>query len=180
MIHHKARHEGVKYPCIRCGFKASSKRFLLSHSKGKHEGVKFLCVQCHYKASQKGTLLIHVKSKHMGRKWKMRKFHLIIHLRQFTASKESLIKSRDWKCDPICLGIYFYFISNIEYLIYNYITSYSILFAYNVLKRYLVGFANMLFRSKKHPTLGQMHSMLKRTKNGRRQGDSLLYRYSFF
>ena len=44
---------------------------------------------------------IHVKSKHMGRKWKMRKFHLIIHLWQFTASKESLIKSRDWKCDPI-------------------------------------------------------------------------------
>ena len=116
----------------------------------------------------------------------MKHFEIVMHI----DSMSNLMSPGKGGCSKGRMGLYdrrfpfliwkqFSYSINIEYLIYNYITSYSILFAYNVLKRYLVGFSNMLFRSKKHPTLGQMHSMLKRTKNGRRQGDSLLYRYSF-
>ena len=39
-------------------------RTLLKHVESKHEGVKFLCDQCNYKATQKGHLKAHIQSKH--------------------------------------------------------------------------------------------------------------------
>ena len=43
------KHEGVKYPCDQCDYKATQKQFLLEHEKSKHEGVMFSCDQCEYK-----------------------------------------------------------------------------------------------------------------------------------
>ena len=66
MIHFKSKHEGVKYPCYQCDYKATQKGNLLTHLKSKHEGVKYPCDQCDYKATEKGNLLRHLKSKHEG------------------------------------------------------------------------------------------------------------------
>ena len=43
---------------------ATQKEDLLSHIKSIHEGVKFPCEQCDYKATQKGHLMKHMKSVH--------------------------------------------------------------------------------------------------------------------
>ena len=36
----------------------------MKHIKTIHDGVKFLCAQCDYKATQKDNLLTHIKTKH--------------------------------------------------------------------------------------------------------------------
>ena len=59
MSHIKSHHEGVKYPCDQCDYKATQKGSLLSHIKSKHEGVKYPCDQGDDKATQKSNLLIH-------------------------------------------------------------------------------------------------------------------------
>ena len=63
------RHEGVKFTCDQCDYKAPSKSSLLVHFKSMHEGVKFLCSQCDYQAKWKNMLLRHVKAKHNGVKF---------------------------------------------------------------------------------------------------------------
>ena len=58
----KCVHEGVKFPCEQCDYKATEKGELLRHMKSIHEGVKFTCEQCDYKATGNGYLLTHIKS----------------------------------------------------------------------------------------------------------------------
>ena len=57
-------HQGIKYPCDQCDYKATQKGDLLTHLKSIHEGVKYPCDQCDYKATQKCHLLTHSNSKH--------------------------------------------------------------------------------------------------------------------
>ena len=67
--HVKSVHEGVKFPCQQCEYKAATRGSLLKHVKSVHEGVKFPCKQYEYKATQKGHLLTHIKSIHEGAKF---------------------------------------------------------------------------------------------------------------
>ena len=60
LSHIKSRHEGVKFPCDQCDYKATQKRILLTHIKSIHEGIKFPCDRCDYKATTKGNLLTHI------------------------------------------------------------------------------------------------------------------------
>ena len=61
--HIKSKHEGVKYPCNQCDYKATGKRHLPQHVKSQHEGVKYPCNQCNYQGSYH-ALKFHIKSKH--------------------------------------------------------------------------------------------------------------------
>ena len=67
--HFKAKHEGVKYVCSECDYKASYNENLLRHYKAKHEGVKYYCSQCDFRASIKDSLSRHFKAKHEGVKY---------------------------------------------------------------------------------------------------------------
>ena len=39
-------HEGIKYPCNQCEYKASEKGQLQIHIQSQHEGIKYPCDQC--------------------------------------------------------------------------------------------------------------------------------------
>ena len=49
-------HEGAKYPCDKCDYKATYMSNLRAHIKRKHEGVNYPCDQCNYIATQKAHL----------------------------------------------------------------------------------------------------------------------------
>ena len=67
--HTKSVHEGQKFQCPQCEYKATFKVSLQTHIKSVHEGQKFPCPQCEYKATQKGHLQTHIKSVHEGQKF---------------------------------------------------------------------------------------------------------------
>ena len=46
--HNKSVHEGVKYPCDQCNYKATWSSTLQQHLKSVHEGIKYSCDQCNY------------------------------------------------------------------------------------------------------------------------------------
>jgi len=56
-------HEGKKYPCSFCPYKASCPRYLLNH-EAIHNGVEFPCNQCDYKGKLKQSLRTHIKVEH--------------------------------------------------------------------------------------------------------------------
>ena len=66
IMHMKSEHEGVKYPCDQCDYKATWKHSLKRHFKSKHVGVKHACDQCDHKATQRSDLFIHIISEHEG------------------------------------------------------------------------------------------------------------------
>ena len=41
---------------------------LYTHIKGTHEGLKYYCNDCDYKATHRGTVTIHIKAGHEGLK----------------------------------------------------------------------------------------------------------------
>ena len=49
-------HEGVKYDCNQCDYKATQQTNLSQHQKEIHEGVKYNCTQCDYKATHQTNL----------------------------------------------------------------------------------------------------------------------------
>ena len=57
-------HEGIKYHCDQCDYKATLKSNLKKHNMSIHEGIKYQCDQCDYKATQKGNLKGHKMSIH--------------------------------------------------------------------------------------------------------------------
>ena len=65
----KISHEGVKFACDQCDYKATWKSHLLTHIKSIHEGLKIHCDQCDYKSTGRPNLLRHIKSKHEGYKF---------------------------------------------------------------------------------------------------------------
>ena len=62
-------HEGKKFLCPQCEFKATQKGYIQQHIKSVHEGQKFPCPQCEYKATLKVNLQTHIKSIHEGQKF---------------------------------------------------------------------------------------------------------------
>ena len=69
LTHKRSVHEGVKFSCDQCNYKAKWKSSLRKHIKSIHEGVKFPCNQCEYKATKNDTLLTHIRSVHLGVKF---------------------------------------------------------------------------------------------------------------
>ena len=56
-------HEGKKYPCSFCPFKASCPRYIVRH-EAIHNGAEYPCKQCDYKGKLKQSLMTHVKVEH--------------------------------------------------------------------------------------------------------------------
>merc|ERR1711884_758069 len=63
--HIKSVHEGQKFQCPQCEYKATRKGHLQTHIKSVHEGQKFHCPQCEYKATRIDSLQRHIKSVHI-------------------------------------------------------------------------------------------------------------------
>ena len=59
-------HEGVKYSCKQCDYKASQSGHLTTHKMSVHEGVKYSCNHCDLKFSVLGNLNRHQMSVHEG------------------------------------------------------------------------------------------------------------------
>ena len=54
-------HDGVKYSCEYCDYKATEKGSLQKHLKSFHDVVKYSCEFSDYKATKKGSLQRHLK-----------------------------------------------------------------------------------------------------------------------
>ena len=67
--HKKIVHEGVKYDCDQCNYKATQKSDLRKHIQSKHIGMKYACGQCDYRATTQSNLTAHIHSKHEGVKY---------------------------------------------------------------------------------------------------------------
>ena len=59
------KHENIKYPCSRCPFQATTKRYLQCHEIGLHDGIKTKCNQCDYSGTQ-FTVKKHIETVHDG------------------------------------------------------------------------------------------------------------------
>ena len=53
--HIKGAHEGLKYYCNDCDYKATHRGTLTTHIKAVHEGLKYLCNDCEYKATTRSS-----------------------------------------------------------------------------------------------------------------------------
>ena len=61
--HRKIHHESVSYQyCDQCEYK--TKANLQRHVQAKHEGVKYPCDECDYRATTRGNLRLHKGAKH--------------------------------------------------------------------------------------------------------------------
>ena len=67
--HKQSVHEGVKYPCNKCEYQATTKGALQRHQKSEHEGVKYSCNQCEYQAKEQDSLKRHQQSNHESVKY---------------------------------------------------------------------------------------------------------------
>ena len=63
--HIKTKHQKIKFPCSRCPFQATNKKYLEQHELGIHEGIKNKCDHCEYSGSIY-ALKAHVKTTHDG------------------------------------------------------------------------------------------------------------------
>ena len=66
MIHIDSVHEGIKYPCNKCEYKASTQSYLNEHINAIHKGKKFYCKHCDFKTPWRNHLRTHTKSKHLN------------------------------------------------------------------------------------------------------------------
>ena len=57
-------HEGVKYPCDYCDFKAATNVNLRNHVKTVHEGVKYYCDICEFRTARVSRLNKHMRTEH--------------------------------------------------------------------------------------------------------------------
>ena len=75
-------HEGERYPCEKCDYKARERGSLRQHIKPIHEGERYTCEKCDYKATQKGSLRQHIKSIYEGERLLIHITGLLIHIRE--------------------------------------------------------------------------------------------------
>ena len=100
--HLKSGHEGVKYPCNQCNYKATLKDSLQKHIKAIHDGVKYPCVKCSYKASLQSDLLKHHKSVHIGVKYPCGKCNFVglapsslnLHIKSFHTGTPTIVSHK--------------------------------------------------------------------------------------
>ena len=64
--HMQAVHEGLRYNCDQCEYKAIRQSSLTSHIQAVHEGVRYKCDQCEYSVKPEcaGHLNRHKKTVH--------------------------------------------------------------------------------------------------------------------
>ena len=60
-----------EFKCPHCGKIISTKGNLKIHINGVHEGIKFGCNECDYKAAQKPVLMNHIKAKHEKQRFRV-------------------------------------------------------------------------------------------------------------
>lgn len=64
--HILSKHEGVRYVCKYCGYKATQPSNLKRHIKYKHEGLRYECPHCESQLTTRSSLLRHMKSSNCG------------------------------------------------------------------------------------------------------------------
>lgn len=88
--HIKSIHEGKRFKCNQCDYRASKKGNLLKHISTVHGVDRYPCTKCDYKATQKANLQRHIDSVHEGIRYNCqfcnytatRKDHLSRHVKQ--------------------------------------------------------------------------------------------------
>lgn len=88
--HIKTIHEGKRFKCNQCDYRASKKGNLIKHISTVHGIDRYPCTKCDYKATQKANLQRHIDSVHEGIRYTCefcsytatRKDHLSRHVKQ--------------------------------------------------------------------------------------------------
>lgn len=62
-------HDGIKYDCEQCDFRATEKGSLAWHVANVHERTKYDCKQCDFKTSKKSSFVNHVANIHQRIKY---------------------------------------------------------------------------------------------------------------
>merc|ERR1712096_361323 len=62
--HCKAKHEGVRYACDQCEYKATQKVNLRTHISTVHGKNTFSCIWCYFKGKSKSYVLKHIRRVH--------------------------------------------------------------------------------------------------------------------
>ena len=65
--HYESIHEGVKYPCSKCDYKAGNVSHLTEHMESVHLGIKYECPVCGKRIAQKNHVRRHFKRHHPTR-----------------------------------------------------------------------------------------------------------------
>ena len=61
--HHRAEHEGVRYPCNKCNYQAKQMRYLKCHMEGKHSDNRLRCSDyCNFQTKWRKSLRRHRKN----------------------------------------------------------------------------------------------------------------------
>ena len=61
-IHIQSVHEGVRFFCNQCEYKATHQSSLTTNIQLVHEGVRYICNQSGYKAGYSSNLTTHIQS----------------------------------------------------------------------------------------------------------------------
>ena len=64
LAHYRSKHEGGKYPCNLCHYRAKKLSNLQRHIQFVHEGFKYSCHKCDYQATKQSYLQSHILTKH--------------------------------------------------------------------------------------------------------------------
>ena len=62
--HIKTVHEGLRYSCDQCEFKATQQGTVNGHIQSIHKGIRYACDKCEYMSTREGNLNLHKKTKH--------------------------------------------------------------------------------------------------------------------
>ena len=60
-------HEGVKFECSHCEYKANRSCDLKTHIQAIHDGIKYKCKHCKYEAGSKQNLRAHNTALHKNK-----------------------------------------------------------------------------------------------------------------
>ena len=77
-LHKKSKHDGVRYPCDKCEYSATTLSDLKRHKKSKHDRVRYPCDQCEHAATQISDLNKHKKRKHSFKSFERLRFRAIL------------------------------------------------------------------------------------------------------
>ena len=64
--HIERMYEGIKYPCDKCGYAATSAAHLKTHKERKHDASRYPCDKCDYAALTAGGHIVHKERKQEG------------------------------------------------------------------------------------------------------------------
>ena len=100
----KKKHEGVRYPCDSCDYKATKKSNLKQHKENIYKGVRYACDSCDYNATTTDNLKKHKDFMHKGIRYSCdlcdytatRKDHLKLH-------KDSIHEGVRYSCDTLII-----------------------------------------------------------------------------